>query len=89
MSGYSNILSKIIGSNNSLNNAIATINAITSFKVNVDNIQEVKKVVKEKVQDKKDDRRGSRGPRRDDTKRTPRTAAPVAASPTKESSEQA
>lgn len=63
LSGYSNILSKIIGSNNPLNNAIATIDAITTFKVNVDNIQEVKAVVKEKVEAKKeykrDDRKGA------------------------------
>lgn len=76
LSGYSNILSKIIGSNNKLNNAIATIQAITTFKVNVDNIQQVKDVVVEKVDDRKNDRRGGgRGPRRDDSKRTaaPRT----------------
>lgn len=71
LSGYSNILSKIIGSNNPLNNAIATINAITTFKVNADNIQEVKAVVKEKIEDKKDDRR-SKGPRRDGAKRPTR-----------------
>lgn len=66
LSGYSNILSKIIGSNNKLNNAIATIQAITTFKVNADNIQEVKDVVMEKVEDKKNDRRGGgRGPRRE------------------------
>lgn len=54
LAGFSNILSKIIGSNNLLNNAIATIDAITSFKVNADNIQTVKDVVKEKVEEKKD-----------------------------------
>ena len=75
LSGYSNILSKIIGSNNKLNNAIATIQAITTFKVNVDNIQQVKDVVMEKVEDKKNDRRGGgRGPRREDSSQ--RTAAP-------------
>ncbi len=75
LSGYSNILSKIIGSNNPLNNAIATINAITTFKVNIDNIQEVKAVVKEKIEDKKDDRR-SKGPRKDGAKRPTRIAIP-------------
>lgn len=32
LAGYNNILSKILGSNNKLNNAIATINALTTFK---------------------------------------------------------
>ncbi|HRU49999.1 MAG TPA: hypothetical protein P5155_00690 [Candidatus Absconditabacterales bacterium] len=32
LAGYENILSKIIGSNNKLNNAIATINALTQYK---------------------------------------------------------
>lgn len=76
LSGYSNILSKIIGSNNPLNNAIATIDALTSFKVNIDNIQEIKAVVKEKVEDRKDDKR-SRGPRKTDgAKRPTKTQAP-------------
>lgn len=73
LAGYSNILSKIIGSNNPLNNAIATIDAITTFKVNSDNIQEVKAVVKEKVEERKDDRR--RGPRKDNGKRPTRKVA--------------
>ena len=73
LSGYSNILSKIIGSNNPLNNAIATIDAITTFKVNVDNIQEVKAVVKEKVEAKKDYKRDDRkgGPRKSEVVRKP------------------
>lgn len=33
LAGYSNILSKIVGTNNKLANAIATINALQSFKV--------------------------------------------------------
>ncbi|MBR4634237.1 hypothetical protein IKO50_04820 [bacterium] len=32
MAGYSNILSKMIGSNNKLNNALATILALASYK---------------------------------------------------------
>lgn len=52
LSGFSNILSKIIGSNNALNNAIATINALTTFKVDADNIQKVSAVVKEKIVEK-------------------------------------
>lgn len=32
LAGYSNILSKMIGSNNKLNNALATIKALTSYK---------------------------------------------------------
>jgi small subunit ribosomal protein S5 len=68
LSGFSNILSKIIGSNNPLNNAIATINALTSFKVDVDNIQKVSDVVKEKIVDKDSKGRGDRKP-------TPRTPA--------------
>lgn len=71
LAGYSNILSKIIGSNNSLNNAIAVINALTSFKVSADKVQESKKLVKEVVE-KKDDRRGDRR----DT-RKPRANKPV------------
>lgn len=59
LSGYSNILSKIIGSNNPLNNAIATINALTSFKVNSDNVQTVSEVVKE-VEEKKDSKKSDR-----------------------------
>lgn len=78
LSGYSNILSKIIGSNNPLNNAITTINIITSFKVNTDNIQEVKALVKEKIEDKKDDRRGKPSRRAESTKRAPRTTKSVA-----------
>ena len=53
---YLNILSKIIGSGNSLNNAIAVINALTSFKVNADKVQEAKKLVKEVVQKKENKR---------------------------------
>jgi hypothetical protein len=62
LSGFSNILSKIIGSNNPLNNAIATINALTSFKVDVDNVQKVVAVVKEKVVEKGSNPRGDRKP---------------------------
>lgn len=62
LSGFSNILSKIIGSNNPLNNAIATINALTSFKVDVDNMQKVVAVVKEKVVEKGSNPRGDRKP---------------------------
>jgi hypothetical protein len=51
-----------------LNNAIATINALTSFKVDVDNIQKVSDVVKEKIVDKDSKGRGDRKP-------TPRTPA--------------
>ena len=68
LSWFSNILSKIIGSNNPLNNAIATINALTTFKVNVDNIQSVAEVVKEKIVDADSKWRGDRKP-------TPRTPA--------------
>lgn len=71
LSGFSNILSKIIGSNNPLNNAIATIDALTSFKVDANNIQKVSDVVKESVADKKPQQRGDRG----DKKPTPRTPA--------------
>lgn len=59
LAGYSNILSKVIGSNNSLNNAIAVINALVSFKVNVDKVQKAKELVKGAVE-KKDDKRGNR-----------------------------
>ena len=62
LSGFSNILSKIIGSNNPLNNAIATIDALTSFKVDANNIQKVSDVVKEIVVDKKSQQRGDRKP---------------------------
>lgn len=68
LSGFSNILSKIIGSNNPLNNAIATINALTSFKVDADNMQKVVAVVKEKVVEKWSNPRGDR-------KSAPRTPA--------------
>ncbi|AKH32853.1 30S ribosomal protein S5 [candidate division SR1 bacterium Aalborg_AAW-1] len=75
LSGYSNILSKIIGSNNPLNNAIATITALTTFKVNVDNIQEVKAVVKEKIEDKKDDRKGKFSKKSDTAKKPTRSTS--------------
>ena len=44
---YTNILSKIIGSNNSLNNALAVIDALTGFKVNSEHVQVAKEIVKE------------------------------------------
>lgn len=69
LAGYSNILSKIIGSNNSLNNAIAVITALVSFKVNVDKVQKSKELVKGAVE-KKDDKRGNRDNR--DRKDSPR-----------------
>lgn len=47
LAGYTNILSKVIGSSNSLNNAIAVVSALTSFKVNQDHIQVTKTLVKE------------------------------------------
>ncbi len=53
LAGFANILSKIIGSNNSLNNAIATIEALLAYKVNPDTIQAVKELVVEKVEDRK------------------------------------
>lgn len=53
LSGYGNILSKIIGSNNKLNNAIATIDALTSFKVDESKIQKVKAITKEVKDDSK------------------------------------
>lgn len=46
LAGYSNILSKIVGTNNKLNNALATIYALSSFKVS-------KEAKKEKVEEKK------------------------------------
>lgn len=75
LSWYSNILSKIIGSNNPLNNAIATITALTTFKVNVDNIQEVKAVVKEKIEDKKDDRKWKFSKKSDTAKKPTRSTS--------------
>ena len=66
---FSNILSKIIGSNNSLNNAIAVINALLAYKVNPDTIQAVKELVMEKVEDRKD--RNSRPERRNDNQSRP------------------
>ncbi|MEI7477861.1 MAG: hypothetical protein WCJ81_05140 [bacterium] len=46
LAGYTNILSKIMGTNNKLNNALATIMALTEFKVDksklpTHNVQEV------------------------------------------------
>lgn len=79
LSGFSNILSKIIGSNNPLNNAIATINALTSFKVDSDNMQKVVAVVKEKVVEKWSNSRVERKP-------VPRTPAKKAV-PTKTAEE--
>ncbi len=67
LSWFSNILSKIIGSNNPLNNAIATINALTSFKVDANNIQKVSELVKEVVVDKKAQSKGDKKP----VRRTP------------------
>ena len=55
LSGYENILSKIIGSNNNLNNAIATVDALTSFKVDSSKIQQTKELVVAKEDDKKKD----------------------------------
>lgn len=85
LSGFSNILSKIIGSNNPLNNAIATINALTSFKVDADNVQKVAAVVKEKVVEKTNNPRWDKkpssrpaakksAPKSDEVKETPKKA---------------
>lgn len=71
LSWFSNILSKIIGSNNPLNNAIATINALTSFKVDASNIQKVSELVKEVVVDKKAQSKGDKKPVRKNPTRKP------------------
>lgn len=63
LSGYENILSKIMGSNNKLNNAIAAVNALTSFKVDESKIQKTKDLVVAKPEDKKKDyKRSERKP---------------------------
>ena len=46
LAGYSNILSKVIGSNNALNNALAVVSQLMKFKVNPEHVQDVKAIVK-------------------------------------------
>lgn len=60
LAGYSNILSKIMGSNNPLNNALVVIGALTSFKVNPEHLQETKKIVKETVESSSDNKRDNK-----------------------------
>lgn len=79
LAGYSNILSKIIGSNNLLNNAITTIKAVTTFKVNIDNIQEVKAVEVEVIEDKPKKWRGQK--RKTTKSRTQKSATQTANKP--------
>jgi ribosomal protein S5 len=45
LAGYSNILSKMVGSNNKLNNALATIRALASYK-HADYFSSLKKTTK-------------------------------------------
>lgn len=66
---YTNILSKIIGSNNSLNNALAVIDTLTRFKVNADHIQTTKEIVKATAEEK--DAKKYDKPRRDNKERKP------------------
>lgn len=68
LAGYLNILSKIIWSNNSLNNAIAVIKALTSFKVNAEKIQKSKDLIKEVVEDKSSKKDNRRTTRKENTK---------------------
>lgn len=51
---YSNILSKIMGSNNPLNNALVVIGALTSFKANPEHLQATKQIVKATAEDSSD-----------------------------------
>lgn len=74
LAGYTNILSKIMGTNNKLNNALATIMALSTFKVDRSkmekvNIQEVMENRK-KEQEAADAERASQGDRKP---RRPRT----------------
>lgn len=62
LAGYSNILSKIMGSNNPLNNALVVIGALTSFKVNPEHLQETKKITKETVESSSDNKRDNKRP---------------------------
>ena len=59
LAGYENILSKIIWSNNKLNNAIATVNALTQYKYQehfmADNKDEQKENIENDKKEKKDD----------------------------------
>lgn len=70
LAGYTNILSKVIGSSNALNNAIAVVKSLTEFKINPDHIQTVKTLIKETVEpkDSKKSDRPTRRPERRDTK---------------------
>ena len=80
LSWYSNILSKIIGSNNPLNNSIATITALTNFKVDIDNIQavaEVKTQVVEAKETKRSDKRPERKPLDKKTSAAPKASTPA------------
>lgn len=52
LAGYTNILSKILWSNNTLNNAIAVVNALAAFKINPEHVQAAKEIVKEAVETK-------------------------------------
>ena len=75
LAGYTNILSKVIGSSNSLNNAIAVVSALTSFKVNQDHIQVAKTLVKEAGESKESKKTDKS--RKPDTAKKP-TSAPKA-----------
>ncbi len=79
LSGFSNILSKIIWSNNPLNNAIATITALTTFKVNSDDMQKVAGIVKEQIDPKaKTWGRSDRGEKRSYPSPKSKDSTPVA-----------
>jgi hypothetical protein len=59
LAGYSNILSKVIGSNNALNNALAVVSQLMKFKVNPEHVQDVKAIVKVTT-DSTDDKKNSK-----------------------------
>lgn len=85
LAGYTNVLSKIMGTNNKLNNALATIMALTTFKVDKSklstiNLQEVMDTRK-KDQDAADAERAAKNDRKPRRNNDQNSSAPGAKKP--------